>query len=59
MISQQDMMNEWLPKIEKDGLIYSKTTKVKARPAIKNEKIITITSDGKETENIAKENMNS
>ena len=41
--------------IEKEGAIFKKFAKVLAVPAKKGQKVITMTSDGKETENVAKD----
>lgn len=54
-MTQKEMMTTYLPMIEMRGKMYAKKTKVKARPAREGEKIDTITSDGKETTNTAKE----
>src|SRR4051812_7650519 len=56
MHTQEYMINGYLPIIETEGNVYRKVTIVRARPASVGEKIITVTSDGKETENVAKEN---
>lgn len=54
-MNQLEAQKLFLPLIEKDGSMFEKFQKIWARPAIVGEKIITITSDGKETENTAKE----
>lgn len=54
MKNQQEMMREYLPLLDENGWIYDKFTEVEARIAVPGEKVITETSDGKETENIAK-----
>ncbi len=55
-MNQEQMIERWLPEIEMNGKDYLKKGTVFARPAKIGEKIITITSDGKETENTAGEN---
>lgn len=52
-MTQQHAAAMFMPLIEA-GLIYDKFAKVDARPAVEGEKIVTFTSDGKETENTAK-----
>lgn len=54
-MTQQEMMQKFLPIIERDGKKYKKFAKVTARPAKHGEIVVTITSDGKETINKAKE----
>jgi len=56
IMSQQDAINFFMPQIMSDGKDYAKFTEIKVRKAIPNELIETITSDGKETQNTAKEN---
>lgn len=53
-LNQEFLIKELKPLLEK-APIYKKYQKVWAREAKAGEKIITITSDGKETENIAKD----
>ena len=55
IITQSEAMDKFLPLIKKSGQKYVKFTKVRARPAKVGEMIETITSDGKETQNKAKE----
>lgn len=55
MLTQQEMSNKYHEILKKEGKLYEKFNPVIARPAIVGEKIVTITSDGKETENIANE----
>jgi len=54
-MNQSEAMEFFLPKIEVDGVNYSKFVEVEARPAIAGEVVITSTNDGKETTNTAKE----
>lgn len=54
--TQEQAKTLFLPFIEYSGEIYKKKGTIIARKAKVGEKIETITSDGKETENIAKEN---
>lgn len=51
MYSQAEMVENYLPQIEKSGKIARKFREVWARPAIIGEKIVTVTNDGVETEN--------
>ncbi len=53
--SQEQAAQFFLPAIERTGMKYKKIGRVGARDAVVAEKIITYTSDGKETENIAAE----
>lgn len=53
-MNQQEAMAHFMPQIEK-GLVYEKFVVVEARVATPGERIDTITSDGKETTNVAKE----
>lgn len=55
MLTQQEMANKYHEKFKKEGKVYEKFKPVVARSAVAGEKIITITSDGKETENTANE----
>lgn len=55
MITQDQAKELFLPLIEQDGSLFEKFQRVWVRPVIIGEKIITNTSDGKETENIAKD----
>jgi len=54
-LTQQEAMELFLPLIKSEGKRYAKFKNVLARPAKKGEKIETVTSDGKETENVANE----
>jgi len=54
-MTQQEAIAYFLPLIESNGKIYEKFTEIDARPAIAGEVIVTITGDGKETTNTAKE----
>lgn len=54
-MNQEEAKAFFLPLIEKDGCLFEKFQKIWARPAVVDEKIVTYTSDGKETENTAKE----
>ena len=54
-LTQADAAALFLPLIQGDGSTYAKYQKVLARPAVVGEKVVTITSSGKETENTAKE----
>ena len=54
-LTQKEAKDLFLPRIAIDGSLFEKFQKVWVRPAIVGEKVITITSDGKETENTAKE----
>ena len=56
MITQEQTKQLFLPLIKQDGSLFDKFQRVWVRPAVIGEKIITNTSDGKETENTAKEN---
>lgn len=56
IMSQEEAMNFFMPQIMSDGKDYAKFTEIKVREAIPNELIETFTSDGKETQNTAKEN---
>lgn len=53
-MTQQHAAAIFMPMIE-TGLVYDKFAKVTARSAVVGETIITVTGDGKETENTAKE----
>ena len=53
-MTQSEMMNAFGPAVAYAGKIYAKKTKVFARPAVEGEVVVTITSDGKETQNTAK-----
>lgn len=55
MLSQKEMIKKFLPLIEENGSVYEKFTEVDARIATPGEVIETFTSDGKETQNTAKE----
>ena len=55
IMSQEEAISKFMPEIELNGTDYEKFTKIKARPAQPGEVVETITSDGKETINQAKE----
>lgn len=55
IIFQKQMSELFMPLIKEEGNEFKKTGKIEAKPAKKGEKLETYTSDGKETENIAKE----
>ncbi len=52
-LNQKTLISKLSKVIEEKGKAYSKNTFIKARPAIEGEIIITWTSDGKESTNIA------
>ncbi len=54
-LSQARAQALYLPLIETKGNTYEKFAMVEVRPAKLGERIVTITADGKETENTAKE----
>lgn len=54
VLSQVEMMNEFAPALAYGGKRYAKKTMVRARLAVEGEVIVTITGDGKETQNTAK-----
>jgi len=56
IMSQDKAINFFMPQIMSDGKDYAKFTEIKVRKAKPNELIETFTSDGKETQNTAKEN---
>jgi hypothetical protein len=51
MLSQTEMMEKFMPLI-KQGKVFHKQTKVDVRFGQEGERIVTVTSDGKETENV-------
>lgn len=53
MNSQKEMFNKYCPIIVQHGKVYEKFSEIEARIAFVCEKIITTTSDGKETERVA------
>ena len=55
MKSQQEAIAAYMPVIEGAGRVYEKFAEVYARPAVVGEVIVTVTSDGKETQNTAGE----
>jgi len=55
MTTQASFLEKMIPHLEKDGLRYRKWRMIKARPAIVGEYIETITEEGLETVNTAKE----
>ena len=54
MKTQKEMIETFIPILEKEGSKYNKKTIVLAKKAREGEKVYTYTSDGKETENTAK-----
>ncbi len=54
-ISQENLQKLFLPGIKSEGQVYKKIKKVLARKAIAGERVETITSDGLETVNRAKD----
>ena len=55
IMSQEEAIAKFMPEIEANGTDFEKFTKIKARPAQPGEVVETITADGKETMNTAKE----
>lgn len=55
MMTQKEAIEAFMPRIESEGAVYEKVTQVDARRAIPGEVIVTHTSDGKETENTARD----
>jgi hypothetical protein len=55
VMSQEEAIAKFMPEIESNGTDFEKFTKIKARPAQPGEVIETVTADGKETMNTAKE----
>ena len=55
MMSQEQAIKNFMPMIEAYGKDYEKFTRIKARLAEPGELVVTMTSDGKETQNTAKE----
>ena len=53
--SQEDFLKSMIPYFKQSGKLYRKYKKVYARKAVKGEKILTITDDGLETFNTAKD----
>jgi hypothetical protein len=53
--TQAEAVEAFLPLILSTGKTYSKKTTVWARKAVVGERVITVTTSGKETENVAKE----
>jgi len=53
--TQQEIQNTFLPLLKEKGGNYQKSKNIFARSTIKGEKIISITSDGSESINIAKD----
>ncbi len=53
MITQQEMLNHFLPILEEKGSIYQKKSLIKAKKAVPGVVIITRTNDGDETKNKA------
>ncbi|WP_296700969.1 hypothetical protein [Algoriphagus sp.] len=53
MISQQEMLDHFLPILETKGVIYKKKTLIKAKKAVPGSLIVTKTNDGDETKNKA------
>jgi hypothetical protein len=56
IMSQDEAKNSFMPQIMSRGKDYAKFTEIKVRRAIPGELIVTITRDGIETQNTAKEN---
>ncbi|MCR9084442.1 MAG: hypothetical protein NXH89_18575 [Cyclobacteriaceae bacterium] len=54
-VTQKEMLEYFIPRIEEKGKTYEKKTLVTAKKAKPGEKVITRTSDGVETQNTAKE----
>lgn len=54
VLTQAEMMKEFAPALVYGGKRYAKKTVVRARLAVEGEVIVTITGDGKETQNTAK-----
>ncbi|MGI9525493.1 MAG: hypothetical protein ACR2MS_00120 [Weeksellaceae bacterium] len=55
ILTQEMLMDKMIPILQSKGEVYRKYKKVLARKAVAGEKIITITSDGVETVNVAEE----
>ncbi len=55
ILTQKEAAARFLPLIDADGSLFAKFQKIWARPAVAGERIVTMTSSGKETENTAKE----
>jgi hypothetical protein len=53
-IAQTELQHKLLPRIRKDGELYRKFREVHARKATPGETIVSVTGDGRETENTAK-----
>lgn len=53
MITQKDMLDHFLPLIENNGKRYKKKSMVRAKKAAPGLLVVTKTSDGEETKNIA------
>jgi len=54
-MSQAQAQDKFLPTIINQGKVYHKKTEILARPAQAGEVVVTVTSDGKETQNTAKD----
>ncbi len=54
-MTQQEAVYKFMPLLNAFGHFFKKKTTVLARPAVAGERIDTITADGKETTNVAKE----
>lgn len=55
MITQQEMLNHFLPILESKGITYKKKTLIKAKKAVPGSLIVTKTNDGDETKNKAEQ----
>lgn len=53
MISQEELKELFLPIMKEEGATYHKYRMIRARQAVEGEHVTSVTSDGKETENIA------
>ena len=53
--NQESFLKSMVPQFRESGRLYRKYKKIYARQTLKNEKIETVTSDGLETSNTAKE----
>lgn len=56
MLTQKQMINHFMPQLVEKGATFTKFTAIDVRKAIPGEKVVTITGDGKETENTANDN---
>jgi hypothetical protein len=53
MISQKEMLDRFLPKMETEGKRYKKKSLIRAKKAVPGSVVVTRTSDGIETQNTA------